>query len=182
MARLVSGLGWSLGFACCVLASVASAQTKPAYSASDIERHFSEAKDLGPSRALCIGADSECAKSAPSRPKISSGFDLIVNFDYNSDTLTPGARANLDEFAKALRGAQLGHSGFMIEGHTDAKGGEAFNMDLSSRRAQAVTRYLAERGVDAGRLEAKAFGKSKPRASDPSDPVNRRVEARIRED
>ncbi|CAO4176375.1 OmpA family protein [Methylorubrum aminovorans] len=180
MLRLVAGFGAGLCFICSVASSPASAQNKPAYLAADIERHFAE-KDLGPSRALCIGADSECARSASSRPTVSSGFDLIVTFDYNSDNLTQSAQANLDEFAKALRGARLGTSSFAIEGHTDAKGGESFNMNLSARRAQAVTRYLAERGVDASRLETKAYGKSRPRTADPAEAANRRVEARIRE-
>ncbi|WP_342165054.1 OmpA family protein [Methylobacterium sp. SD21] len=166
------------GVVSCLLTTAALAQSKPAYTAADIEKHFSR-KDLGASRSLCIGAESECAKTTGTRPKISSGFDLIVTFNYNSDTLTDGAKANLDEFAKALRGASLDHSSFMVEGHTDAKGSDGFNMDLSSRRAQAVVHYLEERGVQANRLQAKAFGKSRPRTQDPAAPENRRVEARL---
>lgn len=168
-----------LGVASCLLAGSAWAQSKPAYTAAEIEGHFSP-KDLGAPRSLCIGVESECAKASGTRQKISSGFDLIVNFNYNSDILTEGAKANLDEFAKALRGAKLDHSSFMVEGHTDAKGSDGFNLDLSARRAQSVVRYLEERGVEASRLQAKAYGKSRPRTQDPADPENRRVEARLR--
>ncbi|GJD45630.1 Peptidoglycan-associated lipoprotein [Methylobacterium cerastii] len=171
--KLAVGLGGLLA-----LAGAAVAEDKPSYHAADIERHF--LPDLGPSRALCIGAESECAKGVPNRPKVSSGFDLIVTFDYNSDVLTSSARANLDEFAKALRGAQLGSTAFMVEGHTDSKGGDAFNLDLSARRARSVVSYLSEHGVEADRLEAKAFGKARPRTGNPDDPANRRVEARLR--
>ncbi|GJE13941.1 OmpA family protein [Methylobacterium longum] len=166
------------GVVSCLLTTAAWGQSKPAYTAADIERHFSQ-KDLGAARSLCIGVESECAKTTGTRPKIGSGFDLIVNFNYNSDTLTEGAKANLDEFAKALRGASLDHSSFMVEGHTDAKGSDGFNMDLSARRAQAVVHYLEGRGVEASRLQAKALGKSRPRTQDPSAPENRRVEARL---
>lgn len=181
MTRVLAGLGFGLG-SVLVLIVGAFAGEAPTYRASDVERHFAGASDLGAPRALCIGTDSECAKGVSGRPKVSSGFDLTVNFDYNSDLLTEGAKANLIEFAKALRGAQLGQTAFRVEGHTDGKGGDAFNLDLSSRRANAVVRYLAERGVEAGRLESKAYGKSRPRVENPSDPANRRVEARVRED
>jgi outer membrane protein OmpA-like peptidoglycan-associated protein len=177
MARVYSRVSMGVaGFL--ALFGAAVAEEKPSYRAADIERHF--LPDLGPSRALCIGTESECAKGVPNRPKVSSGFDLIVTFDYNSDVLTSAARANLDEFAKALRGAQLGTTAFMVEGHTDSKGGDAFNLDLSARRARSVVGYLAENGVDAGRLEAKAYGKSRPRTGNPGDSANRRVEARLR--
>ena len=181
MARVLARLGFGLsGFL--VLVAGAAAGEMPAYRAADVERHFTADADLGASRSLCIGTDSECAKDVPGRPKVSSGFDLTVNFDYNSDTLTEGAKANLNEFAKALRGTQLGQTAFRVEGHTDAKGSDSFNLDLSARRASAVVRYLAEHGVDASRLEPKAYGKSRPRVENPADPANRRVEARVREE
>lgn len=165
---------------CFVLAGPALAQAGPSYRAVDIEKHFLPEKDLGVPRALCIGAESQCSNVAPAAPKTTSGFDLLVNFEYNSDRLTPTAKANLDEFARAMRGARLARASFTVEGHTDGKGGEKFNLNLSARRAEAVVRYLEAHGVTADRLEAKAFGKSRPRTSDPADPLNRRVEARLR--
>lgn len=152
----------------------------PAYTADEIVKHFAPEPDLGPSRALCIGTESECARSAPARPKVSSGFDLIVNFEYNSDALTPAARANLDQFAKALRDARLSRTSFVVEGHTDARGGDEFNKELSSRRARSVVQFLSAQGVMPDRLEARGLGKLQPRAADPRDPANRRVETRLR--
>jgi len=73
-------------------------------------------------------------------------FDLVVNFAYNSDTLTPSAKQNLDEFVKALRDPHLSTAALLVEGHTDAKGSEPYNLALSGRRAAAVVRYLGGKG------------------------------------
>lgn len=156
----------------------AAAQADPTYRAADILSHFAPATDLGPSRALCIGTDSECAKATA--PKPVSNFNLRVTFEYNSATLTKAARENLDEFAKALKNPQLGRSAFVVEGYTDAKGSDGYNLDLSGRRAQAVVSYLQGQGADAAKLEAKGFGKERPIAGDPMNPSNRRVETRLR--
>ncbi len=153
----------------------------PAYKSSDIVSRFTtekESQSLGASRALCIGTESECAKSIPSVAKPSVGFDLVVNFEYNSDTLTSAAKSNLDEFAKALRDPRLERMSFLVEGHTDAKGGDDFNLDLSARRANSVVKYLKSSGVETAKLEAKGVGKQSP-IGDPMDPSNRRVETRL---
>ncbi|TGE01273.1 OmpA family protein [Methylobacterium nonmethylotrophicum] len=163
-----------------VVAMSGMAQAGPAYTADDIVKHFATADqpDLGRTRGLCVGTHSECNAGVAAR-KPAAAFDLVVNFDYNSDQLTPAARANLDEFAKALRDARLKSASFVVEGHTDGRGGDDFNLGLSSRRANAVVKYLSGRGVEAGHLSAKGYGKARPLASDPLDPANRRVEARI---
>jgi outer membrane protein OmpA-like peptidoglycan-associated protein len=66
-----------------------------------------------------------------------------------------------------------------VEGHTDDRGAEKANLDLSQRRAQAVVAYLVRKGVAAARLEAAGFGEARPIA--PNDTAenrgrNRRVE------
>jgi outer membrane protein OmpA-like peptidoglycan-associated protein len=153
--------------------------SRPSYKASDIVSHFA-APDLGPTRALCIGTETECAKNVVAKPKPASNFDLVVNFEYNSATLTKSARANLDEFAKALKDPRLDTSAFVVEGHTDGKGGDTYNLDLSSRRAASVVEYLKEKGVDTAKLEARGYGKLKPLGQDPLASSNRRVETRLR--
>jgi outer membrane protein OmpA-like peptidoglycan-associated protein len=173
-----------LALAATGLGQSASAQTsaKPAFNASDIVSHFSQLPDLGPTRALCIGTESECAKSVAPKPKPASNFDLVVKFEYNSSILTKAAKANLDEFAKALKDPRLSKAAFVVEGHTDGKGGDEFNLDLSTRRASAVVEYLKQQGVEPPRLEARGYGKLKPLTADPLSSDNRRVETRLRID
>ncbi len=155
------------------------AQAQPSYSAGDILNHFAPAPALGATRGLCIGTESECSAGTP-KTKQTASFDLLVNFDLNSDSLTPAARANLAEFAKALKDPRLSRASFVVEGHTDGKGGDGYNQSLSERRAKAVVIFLREQGVDTSKLDARGLGKAKPRVSDPLDPVNRRVETRLR--
>lgn len=66
-----------------------------------------------------------------------------------------------------------------IEGHTDSRGSEAFNLDLSTRRAEAVRRALVEQGVNSDRLQVVGLGEEFPIASNDTEfgrQQNRRVE------
>lgn len=108
-------------------------------------------------------------------------FDLLVNFEFNSDQLTQAAKENLVQFAKALQDPRLKGEKFEIDGHTDAVGAEIYNLDLSERRANAVVSYLAAQGIDPSLLLPKGFGKSKPRVADPYSAENRRVETHLQE-
>jgi len=104
--------------------------------------------------------------------------NLYVNFAYNSADLTSDARITLDRLGYALIDERLKAFSFMIEGHTDAKGSADYNQKLSERRAESVRQYLiAQFAIDAKRVNARGFGKS--RLMDPSRPedgVNRRVQ------
>lgn len=123
-------------------------------------------------------ASSPSYAAAADAPKSSDAYDLLVTFRLGSDELTNQARRNLDEFAVALGSPELSELSFAVDGHTDARGSESFNMDLSQRRAASVVRYLTSKGVAPGRLVATGYGESRPMRSDPFDPVNRRVETR----
>lgn len=69
----------------------------------------------------------------------------------------------------------------MIAGHTDAVGGDAFNQNLSERRAHAIKQYLTEKyGVAGSDLVTVGYGKSKLKdPSTPTAPVNRRSRSSI---
>jgi outer membrane protein OmpA-like peptidoglycan-associated protein len=166
----------------------AAAAQGASYSASDIEAHFAPALDCpegracapkARTRAVCIGAASACAADTAAPPD-PGGFDMLITFELGSDRLSPQARENLAEFARAMQGDKLSGATFNIDGHTDARGSDAFNLDLSNRRAEAVVSYLESLGVSRDRLQAKGHGESSPRVDDPFAGINRRVEATIR--
>ncbi|HEX2939579.1 MAG TPA: OmpA family protein [Rhodopila sp.] len=99
-------------------------------------------------------------------------------FATDSDQPLSNGGPILDHVASAVRrdtpGAQL-----TILGHTDAVGSDAYNLDLSRRRAAKVLRALVDRGIDPARLSAVAIGKRQPVASDATPEGrarNRRVE------
>lgn len=170
-------MGIAAGLLAAPALSVAPAHADPAYKASTIADFFVEAHN-GKQKSLCIGTAAECP--APQPPAGGAAkFDLLVNFEFNSDKLTPTARENLDEFAKALQDPRLKRFKFELDGHTDATGAEEYNFGLSERRAAAAVAYLAGQGVDGSALKAKGFGKTQPRVPDPFSAANRRVEAHL---
>jgi outer membrane protein OmpA-like peptidoglycan-associated protein len=147
------------------------------YTAEQVVEFFAKSADLGAERGICIGTAEECGASE--EPAAAAVFDLMVNFELNSDELSESAKANLLEFSKALADPRLSDASFSIEGHTDATGPESYNQILSERRADAVVTFLREQGADTSRFVVKGFGETSPRADDPFDPINRRVETRI---
>ncbi|RRH97460.1 OmpA family protein [Mesorhizobium tamadayense] len=153
----------------------------PLQKSEDIVKFFAGQGNLGASRGICVGTEEECkSKNDKNAAPTRTGLDMMINFGLDSAQLDQTARAELDEFAKALRDNRLSTFSFVVEGHTDASGPDRYNQNLSQRRAQSVAAFLTANGVPAARLEAIGLGKSHPRVANPYDPVNRRVEMRIR--
>ena len=94
-----------------------------------------------------------------------------VLFAFDEAALLPAAARRLDAVAEALE-AQPDGQEIVVEGHTDSKGTEAYNGQLSLARAEAVRAYLETRGVDPSRIRAEGFGEASPVAT------NRTVEGR----
>ncbi len=110
-------------------------------------------------------------------------IDLYVHFEFDSDRLTEGGRAQAEELGRALTAAEHGGERFAVIGHTDRVGSDEYNLGLSLRRAETVKRYLVERfAMDARRLTASGMGKRQPLQAGTSatdDAINRRVQVRI---
>jgi OOP family OmpA-OmpF porin len=85
---------------------------------------------------------------------------LKVLFDTDSAVLKAESFAELDNMAKFL--ADVPNARGEVEGHTDSQGADAYNQALSQRRADAVRKYLVDKGVAGDRLQAKGYGESKP--------------------
>jgi outer membrane protein OmpA-like peptidoglycan-associated protein len=125
-------------------------------------------------RSLSLGEREEILAITSDKPKI----DLDIQFDYNSDKITTTSMPSVQALGKALSDANLKGSTFVVAGHTDAIGGEAYNQDLSERRADTIKRYLTEKyGINGTDLVAVGYGKTKPKdLNAPMDPINRRVQ------
>ncbi|TGQ38402.1 OmpA family protein [Mesorhizobium sp. M00.F.Ca.ET.216.01.1.1] len=151
----------------------------PLQKSEDIVKFFGGAADLGKSRGICVGTEDECKSKTDDAPAEKSSLDMLINFGLDSAELDAKARAELDEFAKALRDDRLSTLSFVVEGYTDASGSARYNSGLSERRAQSVTAFLTSSGIEPARIKAIGLGETHPRNPNPYDPVNRRVEMRI---
>jgi outer membrane protein OmpA-like peptidoglycan-associated protein len=110
-------------------------------------------------------------------------LDLLDNvyFATNQARILPRSFPLLRNVARVLA-AHTGITRVRVEGHTDDRGDDAYNLDLSRRRAEAVVAFLVEQGVAAERLEAQGLGETRPREPNvtPAGRArNRRVEFHI---
>src|SRR6266478_231801 len=147
-------------------------QTEPAAAAE--ETKFVQTIRGRATRSLSNTEREEIASIAKDKPNI----DLEITFDYNSADISAKSLPSVQALGRALTSAELKGSTFIVAGHTDAAGGDAYNQDLSERRADSIKRYLMEKFSIAGAdLVTVGYGKSK--LKDPSQPmaeVNRRVQ------
>ena len=125
-------------------------------------------------RSLSASEREEISAIAKDKPNI----DLEITFDYNSADISTKSLPSVQALGKALTNPDLKGSTFVVAGHTDAAGGEAYNQDLSERRADSIKRYLTGKySIAAADLVTVGYGKSK--LKDPVNPLaemNRRVQ------
>jgi len=101
-----------------------------------------------------------------------------VYFEVNKDIIRPVSYEILTQVSRVLK-RRSDIRLVQVEGHTDSQGSSAYNLDLSSRRAESVRSYLLKSGIEASRLVARGFGEEVPIASNATDEGrarNRRVE------
>jgi len=106
---------------------------------------------------------------------------LNIEFDFDKADIKPQYHDDIKKVADCM--TEYPDTTAVIEGHTDNKGDEAYNLKLSQMRAEAVMQYLIDEfGVAPERLTAKGFGESQPIADNSTEEgrqKNRRVYARI---
>ena len=105
---------------------------------------------------------------------------LNVEFDFDKSTIKKGYYQDIDDLAQVMK--DYPDLSVVIEGHTDSVGTAAYNKKLSQERADAVKKYMVEKGIDANRLKAQGFGEDKPIAGNETEEgrqKNRRVEAAV---
>ena len=113
----------------------------------------------------------------PPEPEVLFEFDAEVTFAFDSAEIRPSAEPELNR-AAAVLSERTEIILVEVAGHTDSTGPEAYNQNLSERRAQSVADYLAARGVDRNRMRVEGFGETRPKASNDTREgrqMNRRV-------
>lgn len=122
--------------------------------------------DCPPQRAVAAPAPAPVVAVAPApiKERINLGADALFEFDkWQPGSMLLEGKAELDELAVKLRQYQdLGETRIVITGHTDRKGDDMYNINLSQLRAQTVRSYLVQRGINPSSMIAVGAGKSQP--------------------
>ena len=96
------------------------------------------------------------------RARVAALLAQGIYFRYDDAMLSPDARAALDAKVTALRAEPALH--VVINGHTDERGSDEYNLALGMRRARVAQRYMIQSGIAASRLEVVSFGEERPAA------------------
>lgn len=102
----------------------------------------------------------QAASPSPASPK-SLTLSADSQFDFDRAVVKPEGKQALDRFAVDLKGSR--YERITVKGYTDRLGSEAYNAELSARRADAVKTYLVESAdIPASQIEAQGLGESMP--------------------
>jgi len=121
-------------------------------------------------------AEVESASIQREQDILAITFKSDFSFDFDSAIIKPGAEDEIGRVAAVL--IKYPQTNISIEGYTDSKGAEEYNMNLSTQRAEAVKASLIGRGLSSSRLQTIGFGESKPVATNDTEAgrqQNRRV-------
>ncbi len=128
--------------------------------------------------AADISRPAPCAEQLPE--PAACGSTVYVNFSVDSAEVRPESKPVLVDLFARLQGESP--TALTIEGHTSTEGTDAYNQDLSERRAQAVVDELVKRGLEPGTLVAVGKGETEPiifpELDEAARSINRRVEIR----
>ena len=127
-------------------------------------------------RARQDSIDAAAARLASARTALTA----MIYFEYDQSDITDASKSMLDAKLPLLN-ANTGLR-MRVTGHTDSRGSDEYNLALGRRRADAVKRYLVQRGIDASRIETTSAGEERPAASGDDESAwsqNRRAEFEI---
>ena len=105
------------------------------------------------------------------------GSKMGVYFEFDKSDITANSKRALDKLVQIFN--EYPETNILMEGHTDDKGTNSYNLALSERRAVAVGNYLKAEGISSSRLTIKWYGEEQPKVENTTDIAraeNRRVE------
>lgn len=100
-----------------------------------------------------------------------------ILFDFNKATINAQSNAKLDQAASIIKGSNSGR--FLLEGHTDKKGADAYNLKLSQQRAAAVVKALESRGVNPSQLKSRGLGEQEATVAETASNEERQADRKV---
>ncbi|MEN8212865.1 MAG: OmpA family protein [Pseudomonadota bacterium] len=122
----------------------------------------------------------EVSYGLPTCHELNFVFSGTGLFDFDKATIRPDLAAQLDDVAKQAMG--MNYNRIDVTAHTDNWGSDAYNQDLSERRAASTVDYLVGLGADPSKISSNGMGESQPVATNETDEgrqLNRRVEIHV---
>ncbi len=108
------------------------------------------------------------------------GSKMGVYFDFDKSDITSNSKLAMDKLVIIFN--EYAETNILVEGHTDDKGTDSYNLALSERRAKAVGNYLGRESISTSRLTINWYGEAQPKVENATDvgrAENRRVEFAI---
>jgi len=115
--------------------------------------------------------------------RVGEGIDIILDensgvyFDTNKSNINAKSKQNLNKLVTIFK--EYADTNIIVDGHTDSSGDDAYNMELSKKRAKSVTNYLISQGISSARLTTYFHGETLPKHDNSTAEgraKNRRVE------
>lgn len=130
-------------------------------------------------RTIFFGPKPVAPAPAPAPAKAEREIVLLgdILFDFDKDILKPAGKVEVDKVVVMLKNTPDDTA--LIEGHTCDLGTDAYNMNLSQRRANSVMNYMVSQGISAARLSTAAYGESRPAVPNTSE-ENRKLNRRVK--
>lgn len=103
-----------------------------------------------------------------------------IYFEYDKSNITPQGATELDKLVQVMKAHP--NMVIMAKAHTDNRGSDAYNLDLSDRRARSMAQYVASKGIPAERISGKGYGETEPKincgenCTEEQHAANRRIE------
>lgn len=133
---------------------------------------------ITPGKPIDFSIDHDEVKVSSDDKQVKIEMPDALLFDYNDSRLKEEAKKVLDEIGRELK--KLKQAKVQINGHTDSKGDDAYNLALSEKRAKSVEAYFTEAGGFSNvTFQTKGYGETRPAASNDTEEngqKNRRVE------
>lgn len=118
-----------------------------------------------------------CPRTAVEVAKDTEAALKDILFNFNKATLRPESEPKLDVAAKYIKEFNGGQ--YLVVGHTDKKGSDAYNLKLSRERAASVVKALVARGVKAEQLKSKGVGEAEATVAETASDAERLVDRKV---